>query len=119
MARVKFDQKLIFGDSSPLKLNKAHQYNQEWERLSFEQFLKIKMEDIFGGLRLVAECKVLNKVCRVTTHQQDYDAIRQKYPDDLVVDLRQIFMLWKHVPDFNEELPRVLIACGKLDATVV
>lgn len=120
MARVKFNQTLTFGESSPVELVKAHQYTREWEKLPFEKFLGMKMEDFFGGqLRIVVECRIENKTCRIASHQEDFDAIRLKHPDDLCVYLRQIFLLWRHVTDIEEELPRVLIACNELGASVV
>lgn len=120
MAKVKFNRDLVFGDTAPLKLVKTHIYEREWEKLPLEQFLQMKMEDFFDGkLRLVVECKIEEKTCRISTHQEDYDAIRQKYPNDLSVYLKQILMLWKHVPDYGEELPRVLKACAELRAVVV
>lgn len=120
MAKISFAPPLEFGSSENLKLLKVHSKEVEWKTFPLEDFVKLKMADFFSGkLRFVIECKIDGNTCRLATHHEDYLLIKKKYPKQMAVDLRQILMLWKYVPDAEEDLPRVLIACAVLDAKVM
>ena len=120
MAKISFAPPLEFGSSEDLKLLKVHTKEVEWKSFPLEDFVKLKMSDFFSGkLRFVIECKIDGNTCRIATHREDYLLIKKKYPKQMAVDLRQILMLWKYMPDVEQDLPRVLIACAVLDAKVM
>lgn len=120
MGKVTFNKIPAFGDKGKLELSKAFQYNTAWEPIPFHQFLKLTVEDFMRtDFRAIVEFKLNEQIFRLATHEEDYRAIHEKHPNDVVVHIKQVLKLWKHVDDVEEKLPRVLLTAGFFKAKVV
>lgn len=118
MSKISFNIKPEFGAAKDFK---AFYYNTQWEPVTFEKALKYQLKDLLNPktpFRFMAEFTIYNRPCVVASFKEDYNQLRAKYPDRIVIHLEQIINLWKQHKD-NQDLPRVLMAAGILDATVV
>lgn len=116
MSKISFNITPEFG-----KGFKAYTYSTKWEPLTFERAIQYQLKDFLepkNTFRFIAEFLIYNQPCVVASFQEDYNHLKTKYPDKIVIYLEQIINLWKQHKD-NQDLPRVLMAAGLLNATVI
>ena len=110
--KISFALPLKFGE---LVLSKAHKYDTRWIRLTGPEILNFKIKDLLGDIHLVFEGKAGNKRLWIVTHQEEYEQIKLKYRDDLVIHVRQIY---RSLGDL-EVVQSILVPAAMLGAQVV
>lgn len=117
MNKLSFNLPMEFGD---LELKKVTRFKEKWQAISLTDFLKLPIGMLFDpDFRLVVEMVVREKTCRVVNHQEDFDAIKTKFPEDLTLHLEQLYNSLKTVTNLADQMPTIFMATGILGAEVL
>lgn len=113
---ISFNLPFIFGEK--VSVSKAHQYNTKWGKITGAELAEMKLKDFLkDGYRFVLEGKIGPHKLWIATHDEDYQQIRMKYKNDLVVHPMQFINLFRGGPR-ELEIENILVPAALLGATV-
>jgi len=117
MKRINFAPKLTFGDLKDIKSFKF--IDAAWRRLEEPDLKKLTLYHLlFSDMRMLVEFKFDGQTFRLSTHEEDCQLIRKKYPKDYAVCLKQILSWFKKDLELNEATLKILIPLSIFEAKI-
>lgn len=120
MAKKLFNDFIKLPDKAPkaepeLGLKKVFIYNQsQWKPIKQKEFFDLKVNSILSDTtRIMVEFEYQNQKIFIVNNDGDYNGLRAKYPNALILHIVQIFKFFNKLEskeDFYTQLPKMFLA---------